>query len=129
MVCHFLPKFHPEMNPIEYFWAWVKQWFGECSNGTWQKVKDLVNEGLRLCPLPTIRRFYWHADHYASVYQLGATGPIAEFAVKKYRSHCGVRTKELNIATAEWKAKAAAMAKWGSMAKLVKGKGKAQAGK
>jgi transposase len=27
MVCHFLPKFHPEMNPIEYFWAWVKRGF------------------------------------------------------------------------------------------------------
>jgi hypothetical protein len=34
MVCHFLPKFHPKMNPIEYFWAWVKRWFRERSNGT-----------------------------------------------------------------------------------------------
>jgi len=23
-VCHFLPKFHPKMNPIEYFWGWTK---------------------------------------------------------------------------------------------------------
>ncbi|KAJ7302095.1 hypothetical protein DFH08DRAFT_723481, partial [Mycena albidolilacea] len=39
MVCHFLPRFHPKMNPIEYFWAWVKHWFRERSNGTWQKAK------------------------------------------------------------------------------------------
>jgi transposase len=46
MVCHFLPKFHPEMNPIENFWAWVKRWFRERSNGTWQKAKALVEDGL-----------------------------------------------------------------------------------
>jgi hypothetical protein len=79
-------------------------------NGTWQKAKDLVDEGLRLCPLPTIRRFYRRADRYASVYRLGATGPIAEFAVRKYRSHRGVCAKELDVAMAEWKAKAEAMA-------------------
>ncbi|KAJ6570414.1 hypothetical protein B0H10DRAFT_1646681, partial [Mycena sp. CBHHK59/15] len=86
-------KFHPEMNPIEYFWAWTTTgtiWFRECSNGTWQKAKDLVDEGLRFCPLPTICRFYRRAHRYASVYRLGATGPITEFAVKTYRSHRGV---------------------------------------
>jgi hypothetical protein len=124
MVCHFLPKFHPEMNPIEYFWAWVKRWFRERSNGIWQKAKDLVDEGLRLCPLPTIRRFYRRAHRYASVYRLGATGPIAEFAVKKYRSHRGVRATELVDATAEWKAKAHAMLRG---VVRVKGKGKQKA--
>jgi hypothetical protein len=83
MMCHFLPKFHPEMNPIEYFWAWMKHWFRDQSNGTWKKAKELVAEALRLCPLPTIRRFFRHADRYACVYRLGATGVIAEFAVKK----------------------------------------------
>ncbi|KAJ7794205.1 hypothetical protein B0H14DRAFT_3888832 [Mycena olivaceomarginata] len=124
MVCHFLPKFHPEMNPIEYFWAWVKRWFRERSNGTWQKAKDLVDEGLQLCPLPTIRRFYRRAHRYGSVYRLGATGPIAEFAVKKYRSHRGVRATELVDATVEWKARAEAMSRG---VVLVKGKGKQKA--
>jgi hypothetical protein len=39
MVCHFLPKFHPEMNSIEYFWAWIKR-FRERSNGQWKKAQD-----------------------------------------------------------------------------------------
>jgi hypothetical protein len=106
MVCHFLPKFHPEMNPIEYFWAWIKRWFQERSNGTWQKAKNLVAEVLRLCPLPTIRRFFRRADRYASVYRLGATGVVAEFAVKKYHGHRVVRAMELEAATEEWKKKA-----------------------
>lgn len=110
MVCHFLPKFHPEMNPIEYFWAWVKRWFRERSNGTWQKAKELIREALRLCPLATIRRFFRRANRYACVYRLGATGPIAEFAVKRYRSHRGVLAEELEVAQAEWDKRAKARA-------------------
>ncbi|KAJ7648975.1 hypothetical protein DFH06DRAFT_996741 [Mycena polygramma] len=105
MVCHFLPKFHLEMNPIEYFWAWVKRYFRERSNGQWQKGKDLLEEALHACPLPTIRRFFRRANRYASVYRLGATGPVAEFAVKKYRSHRGVQKRELDTVMAEWEQK------------------------
>ncbi|KAJ7337389.1 hypothetical protein DFH08DRAFT_1014352 [Mycena albidolilacea] len=79
---------------------------GMRSNGTWKKAKELVAEVLRLCPLPTIRRFYRRADRYASVYRLGATGVIAEFAVKKYRGHHGIRAIELEAAGEEWKEKA-----------------------
>ncbi|KAJ6581297.1 hypothetical protein B0H19DRAFT_1060907 [Mycena capillaripes] len=105
MLCHFLPKFHPEMNPIEYFWAWVKQDFRERSNGQWQKAKDLTEEALHACPLPTIRRFFRHANRYASVYRLGAIGVVAEFAVKRYHSHRGVLQRELDVAKAEWEKK------------------------
>ncbi|KAJ7797108.1 hypothetical protein B0H14DRAFT_3494099 [Mycena olivaceomarginata] len=31
-----------------------------------------------------------------------ATGPIAEFAVRKYRSHRGVQAKDLEVTRAEW---------------------------
>ncbi|KAJ6587753.1 hypothetical protein B0H10DRAFT_2233941 [Mycena sp. CBHHK59/15] len=43
---------------------------------------------------------------YASVYQLGATGPVAEFAVKKYRSHRGVLKTELEEVKLQWDKKA-----------------------
>jgi transposase len=105
MVCHFLPKFHPEMNPIEYFWAWIKRYYRERSNGQWQKAKNLVDEALLACPLPTIRRFFRRANHYASVYRHGATGPVAEFAVKQYRSHRGVQKQEMEVAQAQWEKK------------------------
>ncbi|KAJ7306254.1 hypothetical protein DFH08DRAFT_824702 [Mycena albidolilacea] len=94
--------FHPEMNPIKYFWAWIKRWFQERSNGNWQKAKDLVVQVLRLCPLATICQFFWCANHYACFYRLGATGPIAEFAVKWYHSHYGAQARDLDIARPEW---------------------------
>ncbi|KAJ7624166.1 hypothetical protein B0H17DRAFT_1340407, partial [Mycena rosella] len=50
MFCHFLPKFQPEMNPIEYFWAWIKHYFRERSNGQWKKAQKLVTEALAACP-------------------------------------------------------------------------------
>jgi hypothetical protein len=49
-----------------------------------------------------VLEFFRRANHYACVYQLGATGPIAEFAVKRYRSHRGVQARDLDIARAKW---------------------------
>jgi len=45
-----------------------------------------------------------------SVYKLGATGVVAEYAVKKYRSHRAVQQKELETMEAEWNRKAKSMA-------------------
>lgn len=106
-MCHFLPKFHPEMNPIEYFWGWVKRYFRERSNGNFQTGKLLLREALAACPLITIRRFFRRAQRYMSVYGLGATGLAAEYAVKKYKSHRGVSQRDLDTANQEWKAKEA----------------------
>lgn len=54
-VCHFLPKFHPELNPIEYYWGWSKRYFRERSNGNFAKAQKLVQEALHVCPTITIR--------------------------------------------------------------------------
>lgn len=43
-----------------------------------------------------------------SVYKLGATGVLAEFAVKKYKTHRSVMQKDLEEAQAEWEKKRAA---------------------
>ena len=40
------------MNPIEYFWAWVKRWFRERSNGTWQKPRILLTKDFASVPSP-----------------------------------------------------------------------------
>lgn len=41
-----------------------------------------------------------------SVYRLGATGLLAEYAVKKYRSHRAVSSKDLATVTLENEGKA-----------------------
>ncbi|KIM85698.1 hypothetical protein PILCRDRAFT_47888, partial [Piloderma croceum F 1598] len=49
-ICHFLPKFHPEMNLIEYLWGWAKQYFHERSNGNFRTAQKLWQEALNSCP-------------------------------------------------------------------------------
>ena len=57
-------------------------------------------------PLITIRRFFQRVYRYMSVYRAGATGLVAEYAVKKYRSHRSVTAADLSTVTVENEGKA-----------------------
>jgi hypothetical protein len=107
MVCHFLPKFHPELNPIEYYWGWAKHYFRKRSNGNFAWAKLVVAKALTTCPLVVLRCFFRRADQYLLVYKLRATSVLAEFAMHRYASHCGVMQKELNAEEEEWRARKA----------------------
>ncbi|KAJ6534381.1 hypothetical protein B0H19DRAFT_1080855 [Mycena capillaripes] len=50
-------------------------------------------------------KFFRRVNQYASVYRLGATGVVAESAVKWYHSHRGALQRELDVAKAEWEKK------------------------
>jgi hypothetical protein len=108
-VFHLLPKFHPELNPMEYWWGWSKRYFRERSTGNFKFSKSLVPRSLDACPLVTIRRFFRRADRYMNIYSLGATGVVAEYAAKKYKSHRGVSQRDLDEAEEERTAKAVAL--------------------
>lgn len=99
-ICHFLPKFHTKLNPIEYFWAWVKNYFREWCNRDFQTSKKIWEEALNSCLLITICRFFRRSQRYMSVYRHGAVGPVAEYAVKLYCSHQSVQKKEVEMAEA-----------------------------
>ncbi|KZS92070.1 hypothetical protein SISNIDRAFT_442933 [Sistotremastrum niveocremeum HHB9708] len=104
--CLFLPKFHPELNPIEMYWGWVKRYFRQRrANGNFQRAKKLILEALDACPVDTIRKFFRRAYRYMSTYRLGATGLLAEYAVKTYRSHRAISQKDLVEAEASMKVK------------------------
>ncbi|KAI0054330.1 hypothetical protein BV25DRAFT_1955412 [Artomyces pyxidatus] len=47
----------------------------------------------------TICCFFCRAQRYMSIYELGATGIAAEYAVKKYKSHTGVSVMNLYLAS------------------------------
>jgi len=102
-ICVFLPKFHPELNPIEMYWGWIKRYFRERATGNFATAQRLIVEALDACPLITIRRFFRRVDRYMSVYRHGATGRLAEFAVKKYRSHRGITKEDLAVAEEAYK--------------------------
>ncbi len=83
----YLPKFHCELNPIEMFWAFVKgKARAECGY-TFAALENKVPECLAACPVETIRRYVRHCQRYMDGYRKGLTGPLLDFACKKYTSH------------------------------------------
>jgi hypothetical protein len=68
-------------------------------------------ESLDACPGEVIRRFIRRSQRYLSVYKLGATGPLADFAVRKYKSHRAISQRELELADEAKKKKDAMVAK------------------
>lgn len=67
-------------------------------DGKFEASKKLLVESLEACPGEVIRRFIRRSQRYLSVYKLGATGPLADFAVRKYKSHRAVSQRELDLA-------------------------------
>ena len=54
---------------------------------TWEGLKRTVPQALESVPLIEIRRYARKSFRYMDVYRKGLTGKLAEYAVKKYRSH------------------------------------------
>ena len=84
----FLPKCHPELNFIEYFWSYVKSVLRSELIETIHRLRKAVPEALMKCPIETIRRYYRHTLRFMSLYRRGIQGgPLADFIMKKYSSH------------------------------------------
>ncbi|KAF8578546.1 hypothetical protein K439DRAFT_1648756 [Ramaria rubella] len=88
--CYFLPKFHCKLNPIEMYWGWTKTRLRVASDSTFPTAKRLVPEILDSCPVKTIRAFFRKTWRYTDAYRKGLNAKQAEYAVKKYCSHCSV---------------------------------------
>ncbi|KAJ6573682.1 hypothetical protein B0H10DRAFT_1802535, partial [Mycena sp. CBHHK59/15] len=73
---------HPELNPIEYFGGWCKNYFHEQSNGKFEHRKRILQEALDMCPLISICRFFRRVHQYLDIYHHGTTGAVAEFSVR-----------------------------------------------
>jgi hypothetical protein len=100
--CLFLPKFHCELNAIEYFWGAAKHYTRGESIGlafvrlklaaehctyTFQGLKETVPAGLASVKLETIRRWEHRTRRWLDVYESGLPQKAAEFQVKQYSSH------------------------------------------
>ena len=56
-LCLFFPKFHCELNFIEFFWAQVKKYLRDNCNYTFDTLKENMPKALESVPLATIRRW------------------------------------------------------------------------
>ncbi|KIK54345.1 hypothetical protein GYMLUDRAFT_177565, partial [Collybiopsis luxurians FD-317 M1] len=53
-ICIMLPKYHCELNFIEYFWGTVKHWLCEHCDYTFSTVQSNMQQALQSVPVETI---------------------------------------------------------------------------
>ena len=71
---HFLPTFHPELNPIERVWGKAKQYTKNICNYTFEGLKCTISPALESVSVDTIRKYFRKSRDYMHAYREGFTG-------------------------------------------------------
>lgn len=89
--CIFLPKFHPELNPIERVWSKMKWHVRRTNNGSIITLRESMEYGLseENIPLSTIRRYCRLVACYYEAYEQGMSLVTAQKWMAQRRSHRG----------------------------------------
>ncbi|KIJ43854.1 hypothetical protein M422DRAFT_169388, partial [Sphaerobolus stellatus SS14] len=91
-ICLFLPKFHPELDPIEMYWGWTKHQYRAVSDQKFSTAKALIPKILDSVDVKLIRKFFRKTWRYLDAYEKGLDAQQAAFAVKIYKSHRRIGT-------------------------------------
>ncbi len=83
----FYPKFHCELNYIEYYWASLKRYTRDNCKYMFSELENTVREAMDSVELSTIRRFAMRSKRWMLAYINGLTEEQRTFAEKEYRSH------------------------------------------
>jgi len=101
---HFLPKYHPELNPIERYWASLKAFLRKNTAWTAEGLRKLLPRALSAkagheaegggVPPQQFGRYFRKSGRIASAYRLGCSFALASFAATKFKSHRGIPNDE-----------------------------------
>ena len=87
--CVFLPKYHPELNPIERVWGRMKWHIRKFADNRMDTLEKLMNYGLSTENIPQwlVRKFFRLNEAYILAYDNGMDMVTATAWIKKHRSH------------------------------------------
>jgi len=83
----FYPKFHCELNYIEYYWAAVKCYMRENCKYSFTELEKTVLKSLNTVDIKTIRQFGDRSKRCLMAYINGLTAELRAYAEKEYKSH------------------------------------------
>ena len=95
-LCIFLPKFHCELNPIEYFWGAVKKYLQDHCDYMFDTFKENMPQALASVDVSTIQKWEHWMFHWIDAYRDGLDVKATQLKVRqnssrKYTSHCRVQ--------------------------------------
>ena len=85
-LCIFLPKFHCELNFIEFFWGAVKKYLRDNCNYTFETLKENMPKALASVSLATIQWWEHRMYRWMEAYRTGLGTREAQKQVKKFSS-------------------------------------------
>lgn len=106
-----LPKCHPELNPIEQFWAAVKECLRRNCLYTLPGLKKNLPAAIRCVPLAQVQRYCRRADRFVDMCtreaELGVAlpGAVRAFAMKRCKRHRTVPATLLDDLASDLEAK------------------------